>query len=474
MTRIETSIETRLNATLAAQRLAWASDGPPSLEQRRDDLGRLKAAILSRRSELEAAVSADYGNRRPYETALIELLPLVQGINYQRRHLRRWMKPQRRHVALSFQPARAWVQYQPLGIVGIVAPWNLPIGLSLMPLATALAAGNRAIVKFSEFAPASAEALTALLTDTFAPEQVAVINGDAEVGAAFSRLALDHLFFTGSTAVGQAVMAAASERLVPVTLELGGKSPVLIDPGRVDGQTARAIASGKLANAGQICIAPDYVLVHEPDVDAFVEAYDGAVRQLQPQGPGTEGDTRIINARHHARLRDLLEDARARGATIREVGVSPAAARQQPQALAPVVVTGLRADMRLMQEEIFGPLLPVLPYADLDQAIRFVNERPRPLALYHFGNDPDKQQRVLSRTTSGNVTLNDTLKHYVQEDLPFGGVGASGIGAYHGIEGFRRFSHAKGVYQPSRWSPSHWIRPPYGRFARLVLKALLR
>lgn len=459
---------------LAGQRAAFRRDGTPTLEQRRTDLARLKAAVLARRVDIDAALQADFGHRSTHETALMEVMALVQGINYQRRRLRRWMRPERRHVPLQFQPARAWVEYQPLGVVGIIAPWNLPFSLALMPLATALAAGNRVMVKPSELTPASSALIAELIGASFDPDQVAVVTGDDLVGRAFAALPFDHLLFTGSTTVGRAVMKAASEHLVPVTLELGGKSPVIIEPGHSPAHAARAIAYGKLANAGQVCIAPDYVLIQERDLDGFLQAYDQAVRAMYPDGPAADAYTAIINARHHARLVDLLDDARAHGATVREVGVDAGSARQRARTLAPAVVLGATAAMRIMQEEIFGPILPVIACRDLDEAIAYVNARPRPLALYYFGSDAGQRRAVLARTTSGNVTINNTLLHFVQEDLPFGGIGPSGMGAYHGIEGFKALSHAKGIYRQWRWSLADLIRPPYGGLAAVVLKAMLR
>lgn len=464
----------RMEDTLSRQRAAFLRDGPPTLGQRKADLLKLKAAILARKDEIEQALREDFGHRSPHETAIMELLPLVQGINYQCRNLRRWMRPEKRHVPIHFQPARAWVAYQPRGVVGIMAPWNYPMSLALMPLATAIAAGNRAMIKPSEFTPASSALLVKMLGETFSPEQVAVVTGDAAVGQQFSALPFDHLIFTGSTPVGRAVMTAASENLVPVTLELGGKSPVIVEKGHPMPHAATSIAYGKLANSGQTCIAPDYVLVHEDALESFVEAYEQAVRALYPDGPAADNYTSIINERHYGRLRALLDDARAQGATVREVGVNAGEAGRRAHNLAPAVVVGATDQMRIMQEEIFGPVLPVIAYRELDEAIAYVNARPRPLALYYFGADDQQRRRVLALTTSGNVTINNTLMHYAQEDLPFGGVGPSGIGAYHGIEGFKSLSHAKGVFQQGRWNLSALLRPPFGSFARLVLKVMLR
>lgn len=459
---------------LAVQRAAFLRDGAPSLARRRADLKKLRAAVLTRRSAIEAAVTADFGHRSRHETALMEMMSLTMGIDYLHRNLRRFMRPTRRHVALPMRFGRARIEYQPLGVIGIMAPWNYPVSLALMPLATALAAGNRAMIKPSEFTPATSALLADLLRETFPEEQVAVVNGDAAVGAAFSALPFDHLVFTGSTNVGRAVMRAASENLVPVTLELGGKSPVIVSRGYPLDAAAARIAYGKLANAGQTCVAPDYVMVHESEVEAFADAYGRAVARLYPEGPTSADYTAIINERHYGRLTGLIDDARAGGARIVEVGVRPEDAASRGRTLAPTLVIGATDAMKVMQEEIFGPVLPVVTYRDIDAAIAAVNARPRPLALYYFGPEGAERRRVLDGTTSGNVTVNGTLLHYVQDDLPFGGVGPSGMGAYHGVEGFRSLSHAKGIYEQGRWNAAVLLQAPFGRMADTILDFMLR
>lgn len=463
-----------MRVVLSRQRSAFLNEGPPTLSQRRADLLKLKSLVLGHQKEIVAALHEDFGHRASHETAIMEVMPLVQAINYQHGHLRRWMRPEKRSVPMHFQPGRAWIQYQPLGVVGIMSPWNYPLQLALLPLATAIASGNRALIKPSEYTPATSSLLERMLSQEFAQEQVAVFTGDAAVGQAFSALPFDHLVFTGSTPVGRAIMKAASENLVPVTLELGGKSPVIIDGGHPIGHAATSVAHGKLANCGQICIAPDYVMVPEGQEDAFVSAYDAAVRAMYPAGPTSDNYTSIVNERHYRRLLGLLDDARAKGAKIVEVGVTPRNAQQRPHNIAPTVVVGATEHMAILQEEIFGPLLPVVTYRTIDEAIRYVNDRPRPLALYFFGSDGPNRRKVLERTTSGNVTVNNTLMHYAQEDLPFGGVGPSGMGAYHGVEGFKALSHAKGVYQQGRWNMSGVLRPPFGGVADLILKLMLR
>jgi len=463
----------KLAEQLARQRDAFLRDEAPTLAERRSHLARLKRELINRRNAIEAALAADFGHRSRHETTILEVMTVVQGIDYLSRHLRRWMRPSRRHVAVHFQPARAYVLYQPLGVIGIMAPWNYPLSLVLMPLATALAAGNRAMIKPSEFTPATSALLAAMLADLFPSEQVAVVQGDAATGAAFAALPFDHLVFTGSTSVGRAVMKAAADHLVPVTLELGGKSPVVVARGH-GARSAEAIAYGKLINAGQTCIAPDYALLHPDDVEPFVGAFDDAVKRLYPDGPAGDDYSAIINERHYQRLAGLLDDARAKGARIVQPGHRPQDAAGRAHTMAPALVLDVSDDMRIMQEEIFGPLLPVRACADVDEAIRIINAQPRPLALYSFGPAGPERDRLLARTTSGNVTINNTLMHYAQDDLPFGGVGPSGIGAYHGVEGFRALSHAKGVLVQSRWNLSNLLRPPFGRLADIVLKAMLR
>jgi len=463
-----------LSRVLARQRAAFLRNGPPSLAARRANLKKLRAALLARRADFEAALDADFGHRSRHETGIMEMLVVTWGFDYLHRNLRRFMRPERRHVALPMRHARAYVEYQPLGVVGIMAPWNYPFSLALIPLATALAAGNRAMIKPSELTPATSDLLVSLIAETFSEDEVAVITGDASVGAAFSTLPFDHLFFTGSTAVGRAVMRAASEQLVPVTLELGGKSPVLVDRKQPLARVATDIAYGKLANAGQTCVAPDYVLLHESEVDAFIEAWNKAVAALYPEGPTSEDYTSIVNVRHFERLRGLLDDAQAKGARVVETGRSPEHAKRRAHTLPPTLVLNVHHDMRIMQEEIFGPVLPIVTYRDLDDAIAFVNARPRPLGLYYFGSASANRRQVLTRTTSGGVTINGTLLHYVQDDLPFGGIGASGFGAYHGVEGFRAFSHQKAVFEVGRWNGGALLRPPFGRLTNFILSFMLR
>ncbi len=464
--------ETRLWSVLVAQREAFLREGAPSIEQRRADLSKLKKAILAHRRDIGTAIKADFGHRSVYETAIMEIMPTTQGIDYLHGNLRRWMRPRARGVSLQFRPGSARVVRQPLGVVGIISPWNYPASLCLMPLATAIAAGNRVMLKPSEHTPRTSELIVNMMWELFSKEQVAVVTGGTDVGEAFAALPFDHLVFTGSTNVGRAVMRAASANLVPVTLELGGKSPAIIDRDFAPMRAAKAIVYGKLSNAGQTCIAPDYALVHESQIDAFVAAFDAATRAAYPAGADDEAYSAIISQRHHERLTALIEDARCKGAKIQQIGATPGAASARK--LPPTLIIGATPEMTVMQQEIFGPILPIIPYQEIPGAIACINANPRPLALYLFSDDRRVIRQVLERTTSGNVTVNDTLLHYAQHDLPFGGVGPSGIGAYHGEEGFLSLSHAKGVFTQARWNFAGLIRPPFGRLTDSILNILLR
>ncbi len=436
---------------------------------RRRRLAALTGLVVENRAEIARAIDADFGGRAREETELMEIVPLLQAVRHASRHLGRWMRDKRRSVALTFQPARAWVRHEPLGIIGIVSPWNYPLLLALGPLVDALAAGNRAIIKPSELTPAFAELLKRLIAVAFADDEVVVVTGGVEVAEAFTALPFDHLVFTGSTAVGQKVMQAAGRNLTPVTLELGGKSPAIVGPNYALDKAARSIILGKFTNAGQTCIAPDYVLAPAASVDELARVLLAKIEQAYPSLQSNTQYSNIISQRHRDRLDAALEAAQRAGARILQSKGAEGGAK-----LVPTIVLDTPEDSLLLSEEIFGPILPIVPYRDLDEALAFINARARPLALYAFSNDRATQEKILDGAISGGVTLNGTLLHIAQNTLPFGGVGASGIGAYHGKDGFLRLSHVRAVYKPGFFSTFERLGPPFGRLARLTMRILGR
>ena len=460
----------QLQQLFTRQRDAFSANPMPSAEQRIQWLKSLSQMLASNQDALIKAINQDFSNRSADETLLAEIMPSLHGIHYACSHIKKWMKPSRRSVGMAFQPASAKVIYQPLGVVGVIVPWNYPLFLAMGPLVGALAAGNRVMIKMSESTPATSQLVKDLLGKIFPEDLVCVALGEAEVGVAFSKLAFDHLLFTGATSIGKHVMRAAAENLTPVTLELGGKSPVIVSADVPLSDAAERIAFGKTMNAGQTCVAPDYVLVPRERVEGFVEAYRAAVTRFYPQLQDNPDYTAIINERQLQRLKGLLSDAESKGAKV--INLYPEAqGRRMPQA----VLLNVNDDMQVMQDEIFGPLLPIVPYDSLEQAFAYINDRPRPLALYYFGYNKAEQQRVLEQTHSGGVCLNDTMLHVAQDDMPFGGVGPSGMGHYHGHEGFKTFSHAKGTFIKQRFNAARMIYPPYGKaLQKLVYKLFIR
>jgi coniferyl-aldehyde dehydrogenase len=460
----------QLQSSFARQRLAYKANPMPSAEQRIQWLNALSELLSNEREALISAISQDFSNRSADETLLAELMPSLQGIHYATKRIKKWMKPSRRHVGMAFQPAAAKVIYQPLGVVGVIVPWNYPLFLAIGPLVGALSAGNRVMIKMSESTPATAQLVKDLLAKVFPEDLVCVVLGEAEVGMAFSKLPFDHLLFTGATSIGKHVMRAAAENLTPVTLELGGKSPVIVSADVPLSDAAERVAFGKTLNAGQTCVAPDYVLVPRERVEGFVEAYRTAVLSFYPQLKDNPDYTAIINERQLQRLKGLLSDAESKGAKV--ISLYPEA---QGRRLPHAVLLNVSDEMTVMQDEIFGPLLPIVPYDNLEQAFAYINERPRPLALYYFGYNKAEQQRVLEQTHSGGVCLNDTMLHVAQDDMPFGGVGPSGMGHYHGHEGFKTFSHDKGTFIKQRFNAAKMIYPPYGKtLQKLVYKLFVR
>ncbi|MGS3221206.1 coniferyl aldehyde dehydrogenase [Aeromonas sanarellii] len=454
-------------------RQACQANPMPSLAQRRTWLLGLKGALLAQRQALCDALALDYGQRSGYDSLIADILPCVMQIDYSLRRLKGWMRPERRHAGLLLAPARVEVHYQPLGVVGIMVPWNFPVMLSLGPLITALAAGNRAMIKLSEFTPHSNAVLRTLLETVFDDDEVVAIEGDAGLAAAFSTLPFDHLLFTGSTAVGRMVMAAAAPQLTPLTLELGGKSPCLIAPDMPLALAVERMIFGKSLNAGQICVAPDYVLLPRGQEQAFIEAYQAHFRRLYPKGLDSPDYGSIINAVQYERLTTWLDEARQAGAQVHPCATP--ARDDGAHRLVPHLLTEVPGHCQVMQQEIFGPLLPLVPYDDIDEAIAYVAARPRPLALYLMSLDETLQRRLIRETHAGGMAINESLFQAAADDAPFGGLGPSGMGHYHGREGFLTFSKAKTVLRRGRFSTGSLIHPPYRRwYQRLMMALLLR
>ena len=450
----------RMNYIFALQRDGYSSIPMPPLDHRRQQLGLLKALLIEHKDELAAAINADFTARSADETMFAEILPCIQYTNYTLKRLRGWMKPGKRSVGLFFLPASAQVVYQPLGVVGIIVPFNYPLGLALIPLVTALAAGNRAMLKMSESTPRTATLMAKMLGKGFDEDQVAVITGEADVAAAFSRLPFNHLLFTGSTAVGKQVMRAAADNLTPVTLELGGKSPAIIADDIPLADIIDRLCFAKSLNAGQTCVAPDYVLVPRGKLDTFMKLYKATFRRMYPTLNGNPHYSSIINAHSYELLQDWLKDAAGKGARIEKVSdenINDGTFRMPLH-----LVTQVTDEMKIMQKELFGPILPVIPYDNIEEALAYINQRPRPLSLYLFTYDRALQEHVTYHTHAGSMCINEALIHVGVDDLPFGGIGASGMGHYHGHEGFLTMSKTKAILRKGRFNSTKFIYPPYG------------
>lgn len=445
----------------------------PEWSVRRDWLQRLKSVVIDGEAEIERAIDADFGGRPATETQLAEIFPCLAEIRGALRHGAGWMRPRPAPVGPWFLPARAEVIPRPLGVVGIIVPWNYPLYLAVGPLVAALAAGNRALVKVSEFTPAFGELFKRLVASRFEPTEIAVVTGGADVAAAFSSLPFDHIVFTGSTGVGRKVMEAAARNLTPVTLELGGKSPTVVTPGYPLAHAVERILTGKMLNAGQTCIAPDYVLLPRGEVENFIELARQQARRMQPAGLGARDYCSIVDERQYKRLTAVLDEAVAAGA--RTVPLFEGEQRNDAaHRLAPTLVLEPSAGLRIMREEIFGPLLPVLAYDSVDEAITRINGQPRPLALYWFDRDSRRIDHALRAIPAGGVSVNETLLHVAQEALPFGGVGASGMGHYHGQWGFDTLSKLTPVFRQARFNGAGLFTPPYGSLARSLLNLMKR
>jgi coniferyl-aldehyde dehydrogenase len=470
----------RMQDVLARQKAAHIDHGAPSTEQRIAWIDRCIQLLIKHEKDLVAALNADFGNRAAEVSGVTDIAGSIGPLKHAKAHLKRWMRPEKRKTTpaiLGLLGAKAEVQFQPKGVIGIISPWNFPVNLTFAPLAGVLAAGNRAMIKPSEFTPATSALMATMFAEAFTDEEVAVFTGGPEVGHAFSSLAFDHLVFTGATSIARHVMKAAAENLVPVTLELGGKSPVILGRSADMATSAARIMAGKTLNAGQICLAPDYVLAPDDTVGKFVAEAKASVAAMFPTLKDNPDYTAVIAERHYERIKGYVDDARAKGAEVIEI--NPAGedfSQQEHRKIPPTLILGATDDMTVMQEEIFGPVLPVVTYRTLDEAVAYVNAHDRPLGLYYFGADAEEEARVLAKTTSGGVTVNDVVFHVAQEDLPFGGVGPSGMGSYHGLDGFREFSHRKAVYRQLKkdLGPMKALRPPYGKGVRDYIAGALK
>jgi coniferyl-aldehyde dehydrogenase len=476
----ETFDTASMQALLARQKAANLRDGAPSAEKRIERLDRCIGLLVDNRREIETALNQDFGARSAEVSAFADVASSIGPLTHAKANVRKWMKPEKRPTSpalLSLFGAKAEIRYQPKGVVGVISPWNFPVNLTFAPLAGILAAGNRAMIKPSEYTPATSELMARMFGGAFSEEEIAVINGGPEVGQAFAGLAFDHMIFTGATGIARHVMKAAAENLTPLTLELGGKSPVIIGKNADLPTAAARIMNGKTLNAGQICLAPDYVLAPKASVDTFVGEATGAVRRMFPTLKDNPDYTAIIAQRHYDRIMGYIDDARAKGARIVEIKPDDEDLTQQEhRKIAPTLIIDPTDDMKVMQEEIFGPVLPVKTYSGVDEAIAYVNAHDRPLGLYYFGDDAEEREKVLSSTTSGGVTVNDVIFHIAQEELPFGGVGPSGMGSYHGHDGFREFSHRKSIYTQLKRDigPLAQLRPPYGPAIRKYLDGAIK
>ncbi len=427
-----------------------------------DALGAIERTLIDHKDEIVRAISDDFNGRAAEETLALELVPLLGEIRAARKHLKEWMSPQEVEVGWQFQPASARIEMQPKGVVGILGAWNYPMFLTVGPAVGAIAAGNRVMIKPSELAPRSGALLEKIVKKAFPEDCVAVINGGADVAQEFSALPFDHLLFTGSARVGKLVMKAAAENLTPVTLELGGKSPALVHPDYPLQRAAERILTGKLYNAGQTCVAPDYLLLSRTRLDEFLKMAPSVVGKMYPKLVENPDYTRIIDASHYRMLAQHIKDAEEKGAKAIQLNPADEPCSEQNRVFPPTLLLNVTDDMSIMQEEIFGPILPIVPYETLDDAVAYINARPHPLALYYFDSKSSRVDDVLARTMAGGVTVNDCIFHVGQTGLPFGGIGPSGMGHYHGVHGFETFSKQKGVFVEGRWTPLSLLRPPYG------------
>lgn len=455
-----------LRSVFDRQGEAFRRCAPLGLEKRLEALNGLLQSVVNHQDELIEAVNSDFGHRAAAETRILELFPLIDEIRFVARHLRGWMRTRSVAANWQFRPSHAKIVYQPLGVVGVIGAWNYPVLLTLSPLVNALAAGNHVMVKPSELAPRTAEVVRRIVNEAFPEEYVAVVEGDKEVASAFSELPFDHLLFTGSASVGKMVMKAAAENLTPVTLELGGKSPALVHESYSMATAADRICSAKFWNAGQTCIAPDYAMVPVEKRDEFIAGCEAAIAKRFSHSSSNMNYTHMISRAAWERMRELVEDARSRGARVVQAGSAEENASAEGRSFPPTLIVDANDSMGVMDAEIFGPVLPIVTYRSFEEALNFINARPRPLALYYFDGNKSRVREVLERTTSGGAAINDCIFQFVQHRIPFGGVGPSGMGSYHGFDGFKTFSKKKGVFVQSAVAGSvleRLLKPPYTR-----------
>ena len=446
-----------MKRVLELQKQLNITEGAPSAALRADRLDRCMAMVSAYKKEIVESMQDDFGNRDPIMSATTEVDSVIGPMVHAKKNLKKWMKSEKRKASiagtgplLSLTGAKAVINYQPKGVVGVISPWNFPVNLALAPLAGIIAAGNRVMLKPSELTPSSSDLMKKMINEYFDESEIAVFTGDPAVGAAFSALAFDHMLFTGGTEIAKHVMRAAADNLVPLTLELGGKSPVVVGESSKMQDVAQRVMQGKTMNAGQICLAPDYALVPEGRVNEFVDAAVSVTSEMFPEMKDNDDYTSIINQKHYDRIQGYLTDAKEKGAEVVEINPGNEDFSQQPHhKIPPTIVLNPTEDMQIMQEEIFGPVLPVKTYSNVSESVDYINSKDRPLGLYYFGKDKKEQDFVLNNTTSGGVTVNDVISHIQMEDLPFGGVGPSGMGSYHGHDGFKEFSHAKATYTQS-------------------------
>jgi coniferyl-aldehyde dehydrogenase len=467
-----------LGAILTKQKAAHLRDGIPSAEKRIDWLDRSIDLLVTHGDALNEAMREDFGHRSKDQSNFTDIAGSIGALKHAKKHLKSWMKPEKRSTdfPLGLFGAKARLHYQPKGVIGVISPWNFPVNLTFTPLAGVFAAGNRTMIKPSEFTEHTSELMKKLFAEYYSDEEVAVVTGGPDVGAAFSKLPFDHMLFTGATSIAYHVMRAAADNLVPLTLELGGKSPVILGESADLEKAAKRIMAGKTLNAGQICLAPDYAFVPKEKTKDFIQAATQSIETMFPSGLKDNDDyTSVINQRHYERLNGYIEDARTKGAEVVELNPKNESFAQQPHhKIPPTIIVDPTDDMKVMQDEIFGPILPIKSYSNAQEAVSYVNAHPRPLGLYYFGQDAEERDLVLNNTTSGGVTVNDVIFHVAQEDLPFGGVGPSGMGSYHGVDGFREFSHRKSVYTQVGADLMAVARPPYGEKYRKLVSGRLK